>query len=635
MTFLQPVLLFALPLVALPILIHLINRQRHRTIAWGAMMFLLDAKRMTRGMARLRHWLVMAMRMLAIAALLLAIARPLVSGRVGIALGGVPDTTIIILDRSASMQQQDMQSGESKRTAALGKLSQLLRTVGQAGHRVLIDSGENKALPLDSTETLLESPSTTATDAAANIPAMLQTALEYIKTNQTGRTDVWICSDMRASDWRREDGRWTQLRQEYGPLDGVRFHILGYPEPAPRNLTIWVDHPRVAVADDATQLVLDVAVRRSAGSTDRLEVPLEFVINGARSVATLEMNDIESRLQGHSIPLDGKTRSGWGYVELPADANLHDNRFYFVFGDTPERHTVIISSDLGSSELLRLATTAPVDPTLPYTADVVSAMQLDEIDWDKASMILWQAPLPTGDHARQLESFVESGRPVLFFPPSQPDDSSWAGFRWGHWEVAPTNQALQVESWRGDSDLLAHAGSGTALPVGDLQVYQYCTLDGTGQVLATMRPEVPLLVRGNLGAGAFYFFTTLPGAKESSLRARGLSFTSCCIERSPPAPPRAVACTSGRPAATRLCRFHSGNSSPHHLPTRYQPTALCSPERFRRTINWQHSIAPRPKTARKRSTNSSWASCCRDCHIDTCRNRLEVRPAWPAKSGGY
>ena len=71
MSFYAPLLLLGLPLITLPILIHLINRQRHRTIAWGAMMFLLDAKRMTRGMAKLRHWLIMAMRVLAIAGLIL------------------------------------------------------------------------------------------------------------------------------------------------------------------------------------------------------------------------------------------------------------------------------------------------------------------------------------------------------------------------------------------------------------------------------------------------------------------------------------------------------------------------------------------------------------------------------------
>ena len=106
MSFLQPILLASLPLVGLPILIHLINRQRHRTIRWGAMMFLLDAKRLTRGMARLRYWLIMAMRMLAIAGLIFAVARPLASGRFGLTLGGRADTAIIVLDRSSSMEQR-------------------------------------------------------------------------------------------------------------------------------------------------------------------------------------------------------------------------------------------------------------------------------------------------------------------------------------------------------------------------------------------------------------------------------------------------------------------------------------------------------------------------------------------------
>ena len=63
MSFLQPMLLAALPLVALPIIIHLINQRRYQTIRWAAMMFLLAANRMSRGYARLRQWLIMAFRM--------------------------------------------------------------------------------------------------------------------------------------------------------------------------------------------------------------------------------------------------------------------------------------------------------------------------------------------------------------------------------------------------------------------------------------------------------------------------------------------------------------------------------------------------------------------------------------------
>ena len=58
--------LAALPLIALPIVIHLINQYRHRTVPWAAMMFLLRARRMNQGMARLRYMLIMLMRMTAI-----------------------------------------------------------------------------------------------------------------------------------------------------------------------------------------------------------------------------------------------------------------------------------------------------------------------------------------------------------------------------------------------------------------------------------------------------------------------------------------------------------------------------------------------------------------------------------------
>src|SRR5262249_51355758 len=62
MSFLQPWLLAALPLVALPIIIHLINQRRFQTIRWAAMMFLLAAQRMARGYSRLRQWLIMLFR---------------------------------------------------------------------------------------------------------------------------------------------------------------------------------------------------------------------------------------------------------------------------------------------------------------------------------------------------------------------------------------------------------------------------------------------------------------------------------------------------------------------------------------------------------------------------------------------
>src|SRR5437588_8849618 len=114
MSFLQPILLVGLPLVSLPIIIHLINQRRYQTIRWAAMMFLLAANRMSRGYARLRQWLIMLFRMLAITGLVFAVARPLASGWLGLTAGGRADTTIILVDRSPSMQQSGAGTGGSK-----------------------------------------------------------------------------------------------------------------------------------------------------------------------------------------------------------------------------------------------------------------------------------------------------------------------------------------------------------------------------------------------------------------------------------------------------------------------------------------------------------------------------------------
>ncbi len=149
MNFLQPLLLIALPLAALPVIIHLINQRRYQTMRSGAMMFLLAANRMSRGYARLRQWLILAMRVAIVAAFVFAVSRPLASGWVGFALGGRADTTIILLDRSPSMQQTAVGGSTSKLDSATQQLAATLSTLGSS-HWVLIDSVNCKPAELQS-----------------------------------------------------------------------------------------------------------------------------------------------------------------------------------------------------------------------------------------------------------------------------------------------------------------------------------------------------------------------------------------------------------------------------------------------------------------------------------------------------
>ncbi|MFO1020106.1 MAG: BatA domain-containing protein [Planctomycetales bacterium] len=240
MSFLQPMLLVALPLVSLPIIIHLINQRRFQTIRWGAMMFLLAAQKMSRGYSRLRQWLIMLFRMLAIAGLIFAISRPLSSGWLSSALGGRADTTIILLDRSPSMQQLGAGSAESKLKTGLSQLIRTLKLFGST-RWVLIESTQNKPLEIESPDKLANLPVTAATSSAADLPGMLETARNYILQNKAGRTEVWICSDLRENDWNAESGRWKELRDSFQKLpQGVQFHLLAYSAAGTGNVGVRV-----------------------------------------------------------------------------------------------------------------------------------------------------------------------------------------------------------------------------------------------------------------------------------------------------------------------------------------------------------------------------------------------------------
>jgi len=214
MSFLQPILLIGLPLALLPIIIHLINQHRHRTVKWAAMMFLLDAKKMTKGMARLRQILILAMRVLAVIALLFAASRPLAGGWLALTGGGA-DTVLILLDRSASMEQQNLESGKSKRVSALEKIAELTETTGSNAEIILIESATLTPTPVANAESLADLPQTAATATASDIPALLERGIDYLAVDESGRTDIWLVSDLRQNDWKTGSGKWQTIRATF------------------------------------------------------------------------------------------------------------------------------------------------------------------------------------------------------------------------------------------------------------------------------------------------------------------------------------------------------------------------------------------------------------------------------------
>jgi hypothetical protein len=520
MSFLQPALLAAFPLVALPIIIHLINQRRYQTVRWAAMMFLLAANRMSRGYARIRQWLIMAFRMLAIAGLIFAVSRPLAGGWLGLAGGGRPDTTLILLDRSPSMQQSGAGVGDSKLETARGQLIRTLETLGSA-RWALIESGTNQPRELETASAMLRSSSTEPVSAPSDIPAMLQAARDFVRANKSGRTEIWIASDLRENDWNADSGRWSTLREAFLEFtQGVRFHLLAYPQTATGNLSVRVTEVRRQKSGDAAELLVSLRIVREGAGDTKESVPVQFEIDGARSEVTVEMAGPQYDLKDHRIPLERGRERGWGRVTIPADANLADNDYWFVFDQPVPRRAVIVAEDPQSVRPLELAAAISPDPAVKCSVEVIGIDQVSTVEWESLALLVWQAPLPEGDAAKTIRTFAERGGQVLFLPPTAPTNADAFGVRWGAWSDAA--REITVETWRGDQDLLAHTQSGAALPVGEIQVRRYCGLTGDFTPLASLAGGQPLLARVTAGTGGVYFCTTTAGVADSTFATNGI-----------------------------------------------------------------------------------------------------------------
>lgn len=520
MSFLAPALLVALPLAALPIIIHLINQRRFQSIDWGAMKFLLEANRMSRGYARIRQWIILLLRALAIAALIFVISRPLATGLVGLVGGDRADTTLILLDRSASMQQTGVGGGGSKLETGVQQISQTLESLGDS-RWVLIDSVTLKPQQLESPASLREQTTSAPAAASADLPALLQAAYDYVKTNRAGQTEVWICSDLQTNDWNAASGRWATLRESFLELpQEVRFHLLAYPDAAANDLAVRVTDLRRNETSEGAVLLASLSVTR-AGGEGKVTVPVQIEVDGARSELAVELEGNVATVKDHVIPLADGRKDGWGKVSLPADMNRANNEFYFVFAEQAPRQTLVVVDDDAQIRPLELAASISPDPAVTGAAVRVDRAHLAAASWEEAALLFWQSRLPTGKDADIVKSFVDQGGEVIFLPPADPDDAEFNGVRWTEWQ-SPADP-VAVDAWRGDQDLLARTASGAALPVGELSIRRYCGLAGEATALATLRDGKPLISRAPTERGGVYFLATTAAAKDSNIATNGVA----------------------------------------------------------------------------------------------------------------
>ncbi|MFD2257645.1 BatA and WFA domain-containing protein [Luteolibacter algae] len=509
MTFLSPFLLWFLVAASIPVLIHLLNKRRHKTVQWAAMQFLLKATRESRGKKKLRHILILTCRALGIAALVIAASRPVVSGLLGWGAGSI-DTVILVLDRSASMELRANDGQAAKRDLVLQKVRDAMEDLGNP-RLILIDSATGKAQEIPSPDVLAEISATAPTDSSADFPALMSAAVEYLSTS-SGRAEIWLASDLQSSNWYPEDDRWAAVRAGLQALpQSPSVRVLSLTGNTAPNVAF-----RLLGSRRTTEaLVLDLELLRSEESRGALSLPLSISLNGARSSETVNLPAQSLRFQKR-IPIPESKDTGYGWLSIPADGNSRDNTVFFAFGPARPLKSLIVSSAGEAAGYLSLSAAPPGFEK--QTAEIIDPARFAATAITDVSMIFWAAPLPDGKNADILANFLSSGGQVVCLPAAESGTSrEFLGMKWEPTTLAKAGKFYILQDWNKTDGPLRDGLDGTPIPAERLRAIKRAIPAGDATPLARWEDGEAFLTRKIVDRGTLWFLGSIPDYTWSNL----------------------------------------------------------------------------------------------------------------------
>lgn len=445
--FVHPGLLGLAALAVVPLLIHLLRRRKPRALEWGAMRLVRLAHERTRRRTNLENLLLLLLRMAAVAACALLVARPLLRDD---ALPGVLDAprrdVVLVLDASASMQQHS--GGESLFAQAVSAAERELAGLSeQRGDRaVLIIAGESARLLAE--RSLGEVRAALAGELAAEdgladyagACALVGRWLERRDKFDARHTpELHLFTDLQHSGLStREFSTALDALAPHGV--SVRVHGAAGPQ-QPEDLA--VDAPRVLVPHPrpGVPFPVEVGVRNQGSHAATARIAL-FVagekigsealsIDGGGSararfearVATSGEALIEARLEADAFRLDDASGT---VVEIAAALDV-----LLVSGeldaDLERDPSAYLQAALGSTS----GAETPLSDAALFDARVVGGAELDAPDVDLLRPdIVWLADVASlsATAAARLRARIDAGASLVISLGPRTDASAWAAW---------------------------------------------------------------------------------------------------------------------------------------------------------------------------------------------------------------
>jgi hypothetical protein len=434
------ILLAGAALVGLPILLHLIMKQEPKRLPFPAFRFLKQRLKTNQRKLRLRHLLLLLLRMLLIALFCLTLYQPSVLSSGLIALDGrTPLAVVLVIDTSPGMGYAE--GNKTNLEEACSRAAELINDLPDGSRIAIVETGDPGGdwLPYASdartklSDIAKKAPkpgqhSTTA-GSAQSVSASLVHAYQLLKTvdeqsdtqGETLPRLVAIFTDRAASSWdasRIEDLK--KLRDavpppavahavvDVGTDKPVNVALLntemhdGRPQQVPANQPVAVTVTVASTGLDVRPVVLAVL---DDGRPLRKEVEVK---DGQTQSLTFDFRDLKPGLHQLRFELEN------------ADALMADNRRYFTFRVAEPRKVLAITDEAGDPEngnygdahFWRLA----VNANREFACDVVKTDAVPELAPYEAVTLL-SAARPDAALWEKLQKYVEAGGQLIVAPP--------------------------------------------------------------------------------------------------------------------------------------------------------------------------------------------------------------------------
>ena len=405
MGWLAPLFFLGLAGLAVPVLVHLTERQRRNVVEFPSLMFLRKIPYRSVQRRKIHHWVLLLIRAAALALLVAAFARPFFQNAeiaVGSTLG--PREMVIVLDHSYSMGFGDR--WERATAEARGLVSSLgasdrasLVLLGQGAAAVVRSSADHQRL-LAALDTAVVSPYGTRFGPG------LKLAQTILDESELGNLEVAIISDFQRSGWSGDEG----VTLPRGTV--VNTHEIS-DEETPNATVASVTLRRDFFSGRERMTAIARITRRQGG--DAVDVPVVLEVDGQE----VQSRDVRLDPTGSAtVTFDPFTLSESytrGTVRLGPDQLPQDNELHFVLSPGRALRTLILEGTGARSEAsLYMRRALEISEEAAFQVDVRRSTNVGTADLDAtAVVVLNDVRSPQGAVSDRLRTFVENGGGLL------------------------------------------------------------------------------------------------------------------------------------------------------------------------------------------------------------------------------